>query len=128
MNLAYASGRESYRLDLHKKSPVRKAVLTRFLTIRELKNKHFAYASGRADDRPDGVNWRPFDRPIDRSSIGMLGSIALQPVRSADRSLNAVPDQIKAFERENEEEVVGSEEGRFWRSRAPFLGIFVSFS
>ena len=50
-----ASGRGGCRPDLHKKSPVRKAVLTRFLTIRELGNGHFAYALGRADDRPDGV-------------------------------------------------------------------------
>ena len=37
------------------KSPVRNPVLTRFLTIRELENGRFAYASGRENYRPDGT-------------------------------------------------------------------------
>ena len=45
-----------YRPDLHKKSPVRKAVLTRFLTVRELEKLHFAYSSGRDEYRPDGTS------------------------------------------------------------------------
>ena len=152
LTLDLASGRWGCRPDLHRITTVRKTVLTRYLTIRGMKkrnfayasgrgklaswpaqeitrqegrpdalpddqrawNRHFAYASGRVDDRPDGVNWRPidrpFDRPFDRFSIGTLGSIALQP----DRSLNAVPDQIKAFGRKNEG-------GSCWDRRGKFL-------
>ena len=53
--MAWRQDGEVAVLTCTQKSPVRKPVLTRFLTIRELKNGCFAYASGREDDRLDGT-------------------------------------------------------------------------
>ena len=52
--MAWRQDGEAAVLTCTKKVTVRKSVLTGLLTVRELKNGHFAYASGRANQRQDG--------------------------------------------------------------------------